>query len=289
MKKYILISGLEIHNANAMSSTITIGVPAMTAWLGAVHALERKVRKKHILEEVRFIKVAVSYLQTDLQVYKETGSHINSIVGTVNPLDKDGTRASFIEEPRIHLKVSLLIEAEGIEGDIEDELYQTLYKVLHVMKFAGGDVIRFKDISILYSGGETSADRKIIVKLMPGFILIERTDLLVKENDDSGDTLERLLNYVAIRNVLSIENGIRRLRKSRKEKGWLVPIAVGFKGISKLGKVENQRDSTKPHCFVEPIVTLGEFKMAYRFTAIDDIMWHYQYIENGQFYLCVNQ
>lgn len=272
-----------------MSSTITIGVPAMTAWLGAVHALERKVRKKHILEEVRFLKVAVSYLQTDLQVYKETGSHINSIVGTVNPLDKDGTRASFIEEPRIHLKVSLLIEAEGIEGDIEDELYQTLYKVLHVMKFAGGDVIRFKDISILYSGGETSADRKIIVKLMPGFILIERTDLLVKENDDSGDTLERLLNYVAIRNVLSIENGIRRLSKSRKEKGWLVPIAVGFKGISKLGKVENQRDSTKPHCFVEPIVTLGEFKMAYRFTAIDDIMWHYQYIENGQFYLCVNQ
>ena len=124
---------------------------------------------------------------------------------------------------------------------------------------------------------------------MPGFILIERTDLLVKENDDSGDTLERLLNYVAIRNVLSIENGIRRLSKSRKEKGWLVPIAVGFKGISKLGKVENQRDSTKPHCFVEPIVTLGEFKMAYRFTAIDDIMWHYQYIENGQFYLCVNQ
>ena len=289
MKKYILISGLEIHNANAMSSTITIGVPAMTAWLGAVHALERKVRKKHILEEVRFLKVAVSYLQTDLQVYKETGSHINSIVGTVNPLDKDGTRASFIEEPRIHLKVSLLIEAEGIEGDIEDELYQTLYKVLHVMKFAGGDVIRFKDISILYSGGETSADRKIIVKLTPGFILIERTDLLVKENDDSGDTLERLLNYVAIRNVLSIENGIRRLSKSRKEKGWLVPIAVGFKGISKLGKVENQRDSTKPHCFVEPIVTLGEFKMAYRFTAIDDIMWHYQYIENGQFYLCVNQ
>ena len=86
MKKYILISGLEIHNANAMSSTITIGVPAMTAWLGAVHALERKVRKKHILEEVRFLKVAVSYLQTDLQVYKETGSHINSIVGTVNPL-----------------------------------------------------------------------------------------------------------------------------------------------------------------------------------------------------------
>ena len=43
MKAYLLISHLRIHNANAMSSTLTIGVPAMTAWLGAVHALERKL------------------------------------------------------------------------------------------------------------------------------------------------------------------------------------------------------------------------------------------------------
>lgn len=34
MKAYLLISRLRIHNANAMSSTLTIGVPAMTAWLG---------------------------------------------------------------------------------------------------------------------------------------------------------------------------------------------------------------------------------------------------------------
>lgn len=45
MKAYLLISHLRIHNANAMSSTLTIGVPAMTAWLGAVHALERKLGK----------------------------------------------------------------------------------------------------------------------------------------------------------------------------------------------------------------------------------------------------
>ena len=44
MKKYILIPELKIHNANALSSSLTIGVPAMTAWLGAVHALERRIR-----------------------------------------------------------------------------------------------------------------------------------------------------------------------------------------------------------------------------------------------------
>ena len=48
MKAYLLISHLRIHNANAMSSTLTIGVPAMTAWLGAVHALERKLGERKI-------------------------------------------------------------------------------------------------------------------------------------------------------------------------------------------------------------------------------------------------
>lgn len=45
MKAYLLISHLRIHNANAMSSTLTIGVPAMTAWLGAVHALNESWEK----------------------------------------------------------------------------------------------------------------------------------------------------------------------------------------------------------------------------------------------------
>ena len=39
MKTYIVLPDVQIHNANAMSSTYTIGFPAMTAWLGAVHAL----------------------------------------------------------------------------------------------------------------------------------------------------------------------------------------------------------------------------------------------------------
>lgn len=34
MKKYLLLSQMQIQNANAMSSTCTIGFPAMTAWQG---------------------------------------------------------------------------------------------------------------------------------------------------------------------------------------------------------------------------------------------------------------
>lgn len=115
MKAYLLISRLRIHNANAMSSTLTIGVPAMTAWLGAVHALERKLgeRREPALEGIRLVKTAVSYHKTNLQIYKGLGDYVNSLVGTANPLNEKGERPSFIEDARIHLSISLLIEVEG--------------------------------------------------------------------------------------------------------------------------------------------------------------------------------
>ena len=64
MSTYLVIRKMQIHNANAMSSTYTIGVPAMTAWLGAVHALERKVRglnqKKRVIFQRSISQVSQS-------------------------------------------------------------------------------------------------------------------------------------------------------------------------------------------------------------------------------------
>ena len=184
--------------------------------------------------------------------------------------------------------VFLLIEAEGITGDIEDSLCSVIGKALCKMKVAGGDILKFKDIQILYCDESNSSTRKIMSKLMPGFVLVERTDLLIDEIDSGRDSLSRLIDYIAIHNTLSVTDEKREWVKTKKLPGWLVPIAVGFRGISELGKVKNQRDITKPHRFVEPIVTLGEFKLPYRVTSIDEIMWHYEYESDGNFYLCVN-
>ena len=59
-KKYLLLRQVKIHNANAFSSPLTIGFPAMTAWLGAMHALERKLRQCESLSDIRLTKLAVS-------------------------------------------------------------------------------------------------------------------------------------------------------------------------------------------------------------------------------------
>lgn len=54
MKTYLLLPKIKIQNANALSSLCTIGFPAMTAWMGFAHALERKLRLSSNLESVHF-------------------------------------------------------------------------------------------------------------------------------------------------------------------------------------------------------------------------------------------
>jgi CRISPR-associated protein Csy2 len=74
----------------------------------------------------------------------------------------------------------------------------------------------------------------------------------------------------------------------RKTTGWIVPIAVGFQGISELGMAKNQRDNKTPHRFAESVVTLGEFIMPYRIKHIDDMLWQYSIDIDNNLYLCQN-
>lgn len=292
MTAYLLISKAEIHNANAMSSTLTIGVPAMTAWLGAAHALERSITAQNGLQAVRIPKIAVSYHQTDLQVYRGRRNLENFVISTSNPLKANSDRPSFIPTPRIHLTVSLLMEVEGINIDTEDIFKHAVKKQVLRMKFAGGDLLKFDAIRILYTDEEDErSERNVIVALMPGSVIIERRDLLLGDEESNEDNLDSLLQYLAIQNEAKLDDDGKVLEweQHKKAPGWLVPIAVGFKGLSPLGKVKNQRNSKMPHRFVEPVVTLGEFKMPYRFTDIDEMMWHYEYEEEQQLYLCKNQ
>jgi CRISPR-associated protein Csy2 len=286
MKTYLLIQHAKIHNANAMSSTFTIGVPAMTAWLGAVHALERKLKKHSELQNIQLPKVTVSFHKTDLQTFKASGKALQTIKGTANPLDKDAKRPPIVELPRIHLDVSLLIEVKGLDGDNDELLRSQCAHILPTMKLAGGDIVNIPGLKLLY--GEDS-DKKIIYSLMPGYVPIERPDLMAAGKGD--DALNRLLEYLEIDHHADKDenNAVTGWTSKRKETGWLVPLAVGFKGLTPLGKVKNQRNPNTPHRFAEAVVTLSEFKMPCRFNSIDDMMWHYEFKERYNLYLCVNK
>jgi CRISPR-associated protein Csy2 len=287
-KNLLLLPKIKIHNANALSSPYTIGFPAMTAWLGFIHALQRKLNSQGY-DELEFKSVAVVSHKFDLQTYKGTGDFVNSIVGTGNPLDKDGSRSAFIEEARVHLTVSLLVEYEGNEEELDEpEFVDVLENLLNRMKVAGGDILGFESTSIycIESDDDDSRDR-CLRQLMPGYALIERRELMKECMANGADAIDAMLEHLTVKHSCDVsEEGDVSWRSQRKAAGWIVPIATGFQGISELGEAKNQRDPDTLHRFAESVVTLGEFVMPHRIKSLDEILWHYHVDLNKNLYLC---
>lgn len=313
MRNFILIPHLKLHNANAMSSPYTIGFPAMTAWLGAVHALQRKLQGSNY-SNITLDRVAISCHAFNLQTYKGQGDYVNSIIVSRNPLIFDEKYndnnpkglynskyeapligAAFIEEARCHLEVSILIEC--LNFDLEPEIFAEfeayLTRLAFNMKFASGDVLAVQPCEVIRcdDNAENNQDvKKILRKLMLGHVLIERRDLVQKTMlEEQKDALDAVLDYLKVSHLATEdEHGHVSWSSSRKESGWLVPIAVGFQGISELGYAKNQRDTNTPHRFAESVVTLGEFIMPYRVTKLDDMLWQYHVDLDKNLYLCQN-
>jgi CRISPR-associated protein Csy2 len=309
MRRFILIPHLKIHNANALSSPFTIGFPAMTAWLGGTHALQRKLNQNGFADLI-FKAMAVSCHSTDLQTYKAKNGYDSSLILTRNPLTENGKSPSIIEEARCHLDVSLLIEFKGADGEEIEQLKDKITNQLHKMKFAGGDILNFKKIENLnYDEDEDSSSqqlKKITNKLMLGNVIISRNELMKEAMESGQDAMDAMLDYLKIYSQAETndkensENSVSPNDKKpqdkkvewqsyRKTSGWIVPIAVGFHGISEIaeiGTVKNQRDPETPHRFAESVVTLGQFIMPYRIKDIDGMLWKYEYQAENNLYLC---
>lgn len=287
IKKLLIIPRIKIQNANALSSPFTIGFPAMTAWLGAVHALERKMQIDY--GNIVFTATGVVSHSCDLQTYKGVGDYVYSIVGTGNPLDKNGSRSAFIEEARCHLDVSLLIEYTGISKNDEESFLKLVSQHLHTsMKIAGGDILSFATPELLrVDEGNDKDIRKLIRKIMPGYAIVERRELMIEAMEQGMDAIDALLDYLVIHHSCEKdEEGEVTWFSKRKTSGWIVPIATGFQGVSEIGSAKNQRDPETPHRFAESIVTLGEFKMPNKIKNLNEILWRYQTDTQKNLYLC---
>ena len=131
--------------------------------------------------------------------------------------------------------------------------------------------------------------KPILNKLMLGHVLVERRDLVIESMKQGKDALDAVLDCLKVTHSSSVdENGKVIWTSKRNAQGWLVPIAVGFQGISELGIAKNQRDADTPHRFAEAVLTLGEFIMPYRIESIDQLLWQYHVDLENNLYLCQN-
>jgi CRISPR-associated protein Csy2 len=296
MKQYLLLKRLAIQNANALSSPFTYGFPAVTAFLGFAHALQRRLNELSYFKKLQISGVGIACHTLQMQDHK--GKYQSTLKLTANPLDQDGSRPSFVEEGRCHLVLSLVLELEHLSNGLVDDLYEAVASILQgKMKLAGGDILPLESAEqqILLLKDEQKSFRK----LLPSYALIERRDLMMAAMQSGKDALDALhdalkINYTSTPLEPVVEGNDTKAEwsahRTYADQGWIVPIATGFHALTPAAIVEHQRDESTPHRFAESVVTLGAFVMPLpsRFNSLSELIWRYAPPQND-LYLCTQQ
>ncbi|MBD3898355.1 type I-F CRISPR-associated protein Csy2 [Halomonas sp. ML-15] len=302
----LVLPRLRIQNANAISSPMTWGFPAMSAFVGTMQALER-----NLPDDINLVFNEIGVVCHRIEPQVTSGGFTRSFHLTRNPVDKAGSTAAIVEEGRAHLEVSLLI---GVEADGGDDLKsadrrqtmaQQLYQQVQGMRIAGGSVIpprpgerRHWPELVSFDADEKESARqwrRIKRRLLPGFALVLRDDRLaehtatLKAKDDHATPLDAWLdlsrlNHECYLTTTTDKNGDTKEEVSwemrRPYPGWLVPIPVGYGAISDLfdpGAVANARNPEVPFQFVESLYSIGEWVSPHRIQDPEALMW---FIEN---------
>lgn len=302
----LILPHLKVQNANVISSPLTWGFPAVTAILGFVHALERKLRQHY---EISFGGTGIICHQFMPQVFQSRPGGDNVFCLTRNPLQKDGSTAAFVEEGRAHLEISLVIQVAGascskheaIVNAMLAEMLQTVYS----LRLAGGSILPenrpgAKQIQLINWPDTDEEIQKLtkerLRRLLPGFVLIGRERLLAQHTQQlqlinpQATALDALLEFSSLNFTVDSE-GEKTTWKISQKPGWIVPIPIGYKALSELhapGAVLNARDADYPLRFVESIYSLGEWLSPHRIRYLNDIFWHYQVDNAKGIYRCVN-
>lgn len=295
MSRYLLLKDISVQNANAIAG-LTYGFPAMTNFLGFAHALSRK-----LLPELTVTLGGVSVISHENIVHarqpKEWGDYVFAL--TRNPLTQKGTTAPINEEGRMNMTISLLIEVHGLLGGAisqEESLINNVKCLVPRLRIAGGQIIQIGSISLT----NKEEDKKVLRRLMPGFVLLDRSEYLTEHMENKNEQDERFsafdawcdfykLKYQATHTESDAEDQDELSNKAKWEfvkkpqMGYLVPIMSGFCAISPLyaaGKVEKVRDTTVPVVFAEAAYGIGEWMSPHRLTSIDDAIWRYDHCDS---------
>ncbi|MBE8717361.1 type I-F CRISPR-associated protein Csy2 [Cellvibrio polysaccharolyticus] len=295
---------LRVQNANAISSPLTHGFPSMTAFLGVMWALERKLQQAGLDLPMNAIGVVCH----DHQEQVTEGGFVKTFRLTRNPVDKAGKTAAIVEEGRIHLEVSLVISI-NTESWREEYLVQVA-ETLASMRIAGGTIHpqakswlhRYQPKVVDLSGDEASRLKKfreLSRSLLPGFTLVARDDLLDKrlsQLQTENPNATRLDAWLSLSRVdwhyqADAENGKGKWQPNHTSPGWIVPIPVGYGALGEVhepGTVANARDNTTPFRFVESLYSVGQWLSPHRLHAAEQLLWYADSQPENGIYRCRN-
>lgn len=298
MTSYVVLERAVVQDANCIAG-FTYGFPAITHFLGYTHALSRKLSA---YTDVTLTGCAVVAHSHELQINRKTPKEPYRFALTRNPLGDKGESMPMVEEGRMRMTISLVIELSRELADDEKESFLDAFSMVSFgARIAGGRVVELGSTKLYTTSDNDSVNRGLLRSLTPGFILTDRTELLKdhlntlrKENPDAN-MLDAWcdfasLTYNAEQTNYTNASGTPHANWVLAPKpyaGYLVPIVVGYKAISPLydaGTRRHARDLSVPFCLAENAYGIGQWISPHRVDVIDDVMWRYSY--EFPFYLC---
>ena len=217
----LVLPRLRVQNANAISSPLTWGFPAPTAFLGFAHALERRLRADYdravtgigivchdfqalTAQPNRRAHVVFSQSRNPVYLKKDAAKFI-----------ADGTPAAIIEEGRIHLTLTLVLAIDRGFLDEQDgeDFAKAAGDIVQTMRLAGGSLLppatdragppwhqphwlTWPDILT----EQARLFRRLRRQWLPGFVLVHRPDRLaegwaaLKAREPKATLLDALLD-----------------------------------------------------------------------------------------------
>ena len=306
---YLLFKKVVINGANTISSPLTYGFPAITGFLGSFHAMSRKMADDEQLSNVSLGGVLLACHDCQPQMYRPNSYNNYTFNQTRNPIKKDGKTASIIEEGKCHLVMSFVVEVLAdtkLTTEQQASAIQKTSQWIQQQRMASGSVrglARFEPVQY-FDSSDISA---VIPQLLPAFVLMDAQDEFaqiindVQKDDPDATPLDALIEVCALHQIPETQkNGDTKwLTTSRKSgHGWLVPMPVGYQGISDrydAGVMQNVRNPEYPSQYVEAIYSLGKWVYPQRLNSIGgehdiaNAFWRYHYDADDSLYLVTQQ
>ena len=315
----LILPRLQVQNANAISGPLTWGFPAPTAFTGFAHALDRRLTGcfSDASGELRegFGGVGIVCHGFQPQTTQTAGRRTQVFGLTRNPFNAGWKKfedkpAALVEEGRCHLEVTLIVIVKDSFGEYDGgEFARAAHRVAQGMRLAGGSVLPSR-YGARYEAwwqvlpddldGQNDRFRKLRRRLLPGYALVQREDLLaerlaeMRAHKPGATALDALLDLSRL-NIEPVGADPaapqETLWQVRKRPGWLVPLPIGYAGISPVyppGAVDNARDGSTPFRFVESLYSLGEWMGPHRLTHLPQLFWHTDADTENGLYRCVN-
>lgn len=304
MNHVITLHQIRIENANMMAG-FTYGFPAITHFLGYVHALSRKLAP---LYGIQLEGCAVICHAHQLHVNRKNTLSDYRFNLTRNPLDSTGKPVPFMEEGRMQLTLSLIIPCAGfIGGDVQRHalVCEAIKEQALQQRIAGGRII---DIAHCYSQDFPNKPQKVRTFLrafLPGFMLVDGFSVFQahyekkRETQPESSLLDAWLDFCAVSEYSEPYSASDKKRdqqnvpeaqwvfKPQTEIGYYVPLMVGYKRISELyppRQAQNLRDSDIPWCMTEAALGIGQWLSPTRIGRLDDAIWNYAV--KDPYYVC---